>query len=355
MRLDILDERRGILRVKVDSEDDLWLLSLLIGSGDIVSSLTTRDVSLGNEKRRIPMVLAVKVDKIEFQPFTNRLRVHGIVVEGPDRFGVLGSHHTLLVGVGSEITIHKSKWDKRIVEEVLRFVRPVNMLLVAVDFDEYSIALLQMQGLRFIDNRDVSLPVSDEGFEEEKKGLVEELARKIVEVAHRYRVDTVVIGSPGNLKNEIRDVIENIDRSISIYIDTVANGGYAGIQELINRDVVGRAIKDTAIAKALEILEEFDRLLVKDINMVAYGINSIEIASEVGAIKKLVVVDEMLSGFSEIREKIEKILRNVVNKGGIVAIIPSDIPISERVKMLGGVIAILRYSIDITQLSNTQN
>lgn len=354
MRLEILDEKRGVLKVKIESGDDLWLLSLLVTSGDIVKSLTTRDVSIGNEKRRIPMVLTLRVENIEFQPFTNRLRIHGVVTEGPDRFGVLGSHHTISIGIGSEVTIYKKEWSKEILDKILGIVRPVNALLIAVDFDEYSIALLQIQGLKIIDSKTVSLPISDEMFEEEKKMLVDNLAKKIVDVAHRYGVDVVVVGSPGDLKNEIKEAIKNIDKSLNVYTDTIANGGYVGLNELLNRNVIGSIIKDSTVIKALKILEEFDKLLIKDINMIAYGIDSVELAAEVGAIKKLAIIDEMLYTFDKLRERIEKILRNVIDKGGTVVITPSDTPVGDRIKMLGGVIAILRYSMDFTSLNATR-
>ncbi|MEM3980610.1 MAG: hypothetical protein QXF79_05085, partial [Ignisphaera sp.] len=347
MQLEVLDDRHGVIKVKIDSEDDLWLLSLLLAPGDTIKALTTRDVSFGSEKRRIPMVLSVRVEYTEFQPFTNKLRIHGIVLEGPDRFGVIGSHHTISVGVGSEMVITKSHWDKKLLDEVMKITRAINILLVAVDFDEYAIALLQMQGLKIVESKNVSLPLSDEMFEEEKKILVEELARKIVEVAQRYNVEAIVVGSPGNLKVEIKEAIENLGREFKVYLDTVANGGYAGLQELLRRDVLGSIIRDSAIAKATKIIEEFEKLLVKDINMVAYGVDNVALAAGLGAVKKLAAVDEMVSGFDETRQKIEKALKDVVDKNGDIVIVPSDTPVGQRIKMLGGVIAILRYPLEL--------
>jgi protein pelota len=71
-----------------------------------------------------------------------------------------------------------------------------------------------------------------------------------------------------------------------------------------------------------------------------------------GAVEKLVVVDEMLSGFDESRGRVEEVLRKVVEKGGELVIVPGNTPIGERVKMLGGAIAILRYRVDTELLSN---
>jgi len=350
VKLEVLDEKDGVLRVRIDSDDDLWLLSLLITKGDVVKARTTRDVSVGNVKRRIPMTLAISVEKLEFQPFTNRLRIHGIVVEGPDRFGVKGSHHTISVGVGDEVTIFKLSWSPSLIDDILKFVRPLNVLLIAVDFDEYAIALLQMQGLKILDSENVSLPISDEMFEEAEKELVQKLSKKIIEIAQRYNVDGVIIGSPGELKNKLKSAIEAIYRELKVYVDTVANGGYAGLQELLNRDVVRNVIRDSAVEKASRILEEFEYMLIKDINRVAYGLDHIILVADLGAIEKLAIVDEMLSGFDENRERVEEVLRKVVEKGGVIVIVPSNTPVGERIKMLGGLIAILRYSIDIALL-----
>jgi protein pelota len=350
MRIEVLDDKHGVLRVRIDSEDDLWILSLIISPGDVVKARTTRDVSFGDEKRRIPMILAINVKKLEFQPFTNKLRIHGIVVEGPDRFGVLGSHHTLTVGVGDEITVYKSSWSPKLLEDLMKIVRPMNMLLVAVDFDEYAIALLQMQGVKIVASENVSLPVSDEYFEEALEKLIKDLAEKIVEIAHRYNVDGVIIGSPGDIKNRVRDAVKALDSSIKVYIDTVSNGGYAGIQELLNRDAVRNLIRDSAVEKASRILEEFERLLVKDINRVAYGLKSVKLAADMGAIEKLVVVDEMVSSFDETRKDVEELLRRVSESRGFVVIVPGNTPVGERIKMLGGLIAILRFSVDLESI-----
>ncbi len=350
MRIEIVDDKRGVLRVRIDSEDDLWLLSLLISPGDLVKALTTRDVSLGYEKRRIPMVLTLRVSKTEFQPFTNRLRVHGIVVEGPDRFGVKGSHHTINVDIGSEVTIYKQVWSPRLLDELLKLVRPIRLILVALDFDEYAIALIQSQGLKILDERSISLPISDDRLESAKEAALREIAKRVVESAQRLGVDTVIIASTGSLKEELRDLVRELAPGIKVYTDTVANGGYAGIQELLNRDSIQRVLRDIAVAEAAEVLHEFDYLLVKDIGRVVYGLDDAELAAEMGAVEKLVIVDEMLSSFDEARQRVEKLLKSVAEKRGRVIIVPTDSPPGQRVKMLGGVIAILRYRLDVESM-----
>ena len=346
----MLDWKRGVLRIRIDSEDDLWLLSMLISPGDLVKGLTVRDVSLGYEKRKIPMVLTLRVQKTEFQPFTNKLRIHGIVVEGPDRFGVKGSHHTINVDVGHEITVFKSSWSPQMLNELLKLVRPIKAVLVALDFDEYAIAVVQSQGMKIVDEKTISLPISDDRLEHEKSRVVESLAKRIAEVCSREGIDIVVIGSPTALREELKSRLKELSPKLRIYTDTVANGGYAGIQELLRRDVVKRVLQDLSVEEAEKILDEFSALLVKNDKKVAYGIDHVEMAASMGAIEKLVVIDELLSTFDEHRLRIEKILRRVAESRGKIVIVPASTPAGQRIKMLGGVIAILRYQIDLESI-----
>ncbi|HDI02128.1 MAG TPA: mRNA surveillance protein pelota [Ignisphaera sp.] len=354
MRLEILDQKKGVLKIRIDSEDDLWLLSLLITPGDFVKAITTRDVSLGYEKRRIPMVLTLRVLKTEFQPFTNRLRIHGVVVEGPDRFGVKGSHHTINVDIGHEITLFKQSWSPKLIDELLKLVRPVKLILVALDFDEYAIAVVQSQGMKIVDEKSISLPIRDDRLEKVKPMILREIASRVVETAQRYNIDVIVIGSPGSLKEELRDYIKELSPNLKVYLDTVANGGYAGIQELLNRDTIRQVLEDIALAEASRVLEEFDYFLVKDINRVAYGLEQVEFAAKIGAIDKLVIVDEMLSLVDENRLRVENILKDVAEKKGRIVIVPTNSPPGQRVKLLGGIIAILRYSIDLDTMSRDE-
>jgi len=346
MRIEVIDGKRGVLKVRVESEDDLWLLSLLISPGDLVKGVTTRDVSLGYEKRRIPMVLTIEVKKVEFQPFTNRLRVHGIVVEGPDKFGVKGSHHTLNIDVGSEVTLFKKQWNPRILDELLRFVKPYKAILVAVDFDEYAIAILRGQGLKIVDEKTISIPFREEAFESAKKVVIASIANRVAEIARREGIEVIVVASPGTLKEEIAEKLKELMPSARIYVDTVANGGYAGIQEIIHRDVVERILRDNAVVEASRILEEFDKLVIKEPQRVAYGLNHVKIATMLGAVEKLVVTDEQL--FSSINnDDIRAILSEAANRNAKIVIVPVDSPAGQRVKFLGGLIAILRYPVDI--------
>ena len=86
MRIIDVSNKGRVVKVYIESEEDLWTLKILLRPGDLVEGLTTRDVAgrLGGEKERRPMIVKLRVENVEFQPFTGKLRIFGVVVEGPE-------------------------------------------------------------------------------------------------------------------------------------------------------------------------------------------------------------------------------------------------------------------------------
>ncbi|MCC6047317.1 MAG: mRNA surveillance protein pelota [Desulfurococcaceae archaeon] len=342
-RLRILREdlKHGVVELRVECEDDLWVLKGVIARGDVVVARTLRDVKIDGEgKRRLPMTLAIRVSDVYFQPFSGRLRVHGQIVEGPDEYGLRGSYHTLSIDVGSELVIVKSRWTRELLNRLRRASsRRVKVLLVSLDFDEVAIAVALDQGIRFVVER--TLP----GLKDEGPGA-EDLAREVVElivlVASREEPDMVIVASPSFLKDL---VVENLRRRLGkpIYIDSVSEGGRAGVYEVIRRDTFRKVLQYHNIAIVEEIFDEFMRLLSTDSDRVAYGLQQVRVAAREGAVSKLLVCEDQLYG-SE-REEVEELMERVEEIGGEVRIVPEESPAFAKVKAFGGILAILRYGI----------
>nr|MCG2909865.1 mRNA surveillance protein Pelota [Stygiolobus sp.] len=122
MKILEFDEKKGLMRLHVEDEDDLWVIHLILEKGDRVIAKTTRDVSLGKESRRIPMTVELQVDHTEFQEYTTRLRIHGIILDAPEKFGIKGAHHTINLDVGDDIIIIKDKWTEFALNKIKRQV-----------------------------------------------------------------------------------------------------------------------------------------------------------------------------------------------------------------------------------------
>ncbi len=80
----------GEISLVAESLDDLWHLKYIIEPGDIVYAFTKRRIEGATDKLRPEKAdkktvrLGIKVEKVEFHRFANRLRIHGIITDGID-------------------------------------------------------------------------------------------------------------------------------------------------------------------------------------------------------------------------------------------------------------------------------
>lgn len=349
MRIVYYNLRSGEVKVIPETEDDLWILQMIISPDDIVIARTTRDVRFGEGRSsRVPMTLAVRVKNVEFEPFTTRLRIHGIVVDGPERFGVKGSHHTLRIDLGRELTIIKKQWSKPLLDKLLRAkTHGLKAIIVALDYDEYSIAIVQEQGVRYINEGEIELPGKDDPHRDKMLEIkLNEIADKIIDIAERNQVNVIIIASPGDLKRRVAELVKSKNGKLHVYMDSISIGGRAGISEVLRRDIVRKILRDVSSIEAEKILEEFMKLLIKDSGKVAYGLEEAIKAANMGAVEKLLILDELVRSYNiDERRQVEELLAIVDKYKGEVRIVSSESPAGEKLKALGGVIAILRFRI----------
>src|SRR3972149_10967199 len=110
MRVLHRDPKTGEIKVRVENADALWHLHNLILPGNLVRASTYRREEVKTDKVRpergekVRVTLTLKVDKVEFQAFSDRIRITGVIVEGPQD---LGRHHTLNIGVEDVLSIIK--------------------------------------------------------------------------------------------------------------------------------------------------------------------------------------------------------------------------------------------------------
>ena len=351
MRVKILDKKHGVVQIVPEDEDDLWILHTVITKDDLIRARTTREIK--NEKqgssRRVPITVVLRVEYTEMQPFTKRLRVHGVIVEGPDRYGLKGSHHTLHVEPGMQIIVMKpSGWSKPLLEKLLESQKRLPpVLIVAVDYDEYAIGLLIRQGLNVLVEKNLELPGKDDAGRSrilEKK--IDEITELIRSYASRLGASIVIIAGPGFLKQEVRKRLEEKERDLRIYIENTSMGGVTGLHEVLRRDTLRKILSDYTSFMAENILEEFYKLLANNPERIAYGIDDVRAAASLGAIQDLLVLDILLrSPDGETRRIVEEILENTDRTRGRIYIVGSNSPVALRLKQLGGIIAVLRYNL----------
>lgn len=350
MQVEVIDKRRVRLRVRPESEEDLWILKTILRPGDFVVGKTYRDVAKGGrgEKEKRAIVVKLRVKNVEFQPFTGKLRLFGVIVEGPEEYGVRGKHQSILLVPGKEVVIEREEgWPVRVIEKLKEAGPRGRTVISAVDYDEYAIAVLSPHGVKFIVDTGTGLPGKDDpSREQEVQKLVDRIAGLIVKTASDYKAPVVVIVGPGYLKRLVADKVKAMAPNLRLIIDDSSMGGRAGVEEAMRRPSIWSVLQEYAIAEAEEILAAAMKEAAHGGGKLATGVEDTLVVSRMGAVEKLVVVDELIYALDdELREKVAEILDIVEGRAGKVIIVPRNSPVGERIWMMGGIIAILRFPV----------
>jgi len=116
MKVIFKDLNHGEIKLMPENLDDIWHLYNIIDKEDIVRGFTYRTEegkddkirSKKSEKKR--MKLGIRIKEVKFHEFSDRLRIRGIIEEGPQD---LGSFHTLNINADDmdKISIVKKKME----------------------------------------------------------------------------------------------------------------------------------------------------------------------------------------------------------------------------------------------------
>lgn len=358
MKIIDMDVKHNRVTVAPEFLDDFWVLYNVIQRGDIVYSRTTREVRFGEryerpEKgRRVSLVLGIKVESISWDRMLNRLRLHGIVCDAPDEVGALGSHHTLNITLNTPLKIIKEHWLEYHIEQLKRASGRGIMSIIVMNIDDegYCAAVLRCFGPEIAAEERISLP--GKHMEEGRLRTLNEMFKSALRTLESLIITVegpIVILGLGFVKNSFVKFLEENAPAIRkkiIDIKSVNSSGSAGIYEAMRSGILARALRHARIIEEAEAVEEVLRRLGKGRGDIAYGLSDVERAVSMGAVEEMLITDEMFRESSgEEISALEKLIREVEEKGGRVRIISVEHEAGLKMKSLGGIAALLRYPI----------
>lgn len=338
--------KTGEIKLIAENLDDIWHLYNIIQEGDLVRAVTFRTQddqkddrirAVKTEKKR--MKLGIKVEKVSFHEFSNRLRIQGVIVEGPQD---LGQHHTFNVDTDilEPITLAKEHWRhhdlERLQEAVQQRTEPV-LLFVSLDEDTATIAMLRQSGVQQI--ADVDAHRSGKMYESKETSSEyygETLA--IVKTAKTPGAPLVVIG-PGFAREHLIDFIKNKDPGLldSYVTYPTCTAGMNGVHEAIKVGVVDKLTKDNRVSKETQAVEHLLEEIQKD-GLATYGSKEVETALQQGAVQTLLISDVC------IRSRQGEQLLDLARKTSSGFLIINTLhEAGKKFESLGGVAALLRY------------
>jgi protein pelota len=349
MRVVHKDLKHGKIKLAVETLDDLWHLQHLIELNDVVTAQTWRREQETEdklrperpEKRRV--TLSIKVESVEFHPHANRLRLLGVIVEGPDT----GKHHSFSLELGSTLAIIKEwkpdHFDR--IREAVRASRRPRVLLLALDDSSAEFALVRQYGLDelgTVSHHRAGKRYAVEREVDEKK-FFHRLAEAMNDVISREGVRTVIVAGPGFTKDAFLKFLREKfpDLPSKVRLDDISSGGRAGLYEIVRRGLIERVSREDRVSCETLLVEQLMTEIARG-GLAAYGKAEVEQALSVGAIDKLLAADELLR---RDRASIDKILEQTRKTRGEVVVISTEHDAGKQLLSLGGVAALLRFKI----------
>lgn len=358
MQLISYERKKRIMKVIPRNINDLWVLYNVIHKNNQVFAKSTRIVK-GEEEtarptkgKRVSMFIGIRVESITFQKEMDRLRIHGLVIEAPERYKIIGSHHTINIPLKRPITIVKEVWLNHDIERIRKACKIITLpiIVVSIDSDECCIALLQQHDIDIKAEIKAKLPSKREA--EKREPAVSKYFRTILKFLDLVWKDTqglIVIIGPGFFKDNLVKYLQ-IEQSKLFGairdIRTVGNGGISGVKEAIRSGVLDKVAKEGRVIEETKIVNEVLSRLGANQEKVTYGLMNVEKAINTGAVKLLLIADELLRKENEHeRKSVEDLMLKVEKMGGRIMIINTQIEAGKQLVGLGGLAALLRFSI----------
>ncbi len=343
MRVLHRDPRTGEIKIRVENPDDLWHLHNLVVLGDSVRASTYRREETKTDKVRpergekVRVTLTIRVEGVEFQPYADRLRISGVIVEGPQD---LGRHHTLNVAVDDVLSIIKT-WKphelRRIDEAVAAAQKPL-VAFLSLDDEEALLAQLRQYGVRELAT--IRAPGHGKMFPsgDARTAYFDEILAKL---RTTDLGEALVIVGPGFTRDSLLEYLKARDSGIAskVHSHGTAHAGMQGIQEALKSGVGAKVFGDSRVGLETRLVEKLLEAIATN-RPCAYGPAEVGEAVEAGAIDTLLVSDGVVRNSG-----IEDLMRAAEDARGTVVLVSRHHEAGQKLEALGGIAALLRFPI----------
>ena len=347
MKVIFKDLKHGEIKLMPENLDDIWHLYNIIDEGDLVRGITFRTEegkddkirSKKAEKKRVK--LGIRVKEIKFHEFSDRLRIHGTIEEGPQD---LGSYHTLNVDADKidKISIIKEKWKHYQLERIDEAVKLRNQPLltfVSLDEDTATIAVLRQSGVQWI--ADINSKRSGKMYE--SKDTNNEYFGDIISITktNRDKNSPLVVIGPGFTRDHFIDYGRSKESEFFEKCHSQGTGcaGMNGVQEAIKTGVIEQITKENRVVLETSLVERLFEEIKKD-GLVTYGEQDVKHALMSGAVERLLIIDILVR-----REEGEELLKLAKQNNSEFTIINTMHEAGKKIKGIGGLGALLRFKI----------
>ena len=343
MRVLHRDPRSGEIKLRIENADDLWHLSNLVQTGDLVRASTYRREESKTDKIRpekaekVRITVTLRVEKMEFQAFTDRLRISGVIVDAPQD---LGRHHTLNVSVDDVLSVIKT-WKRhelqRIDEAVAATQKPL-VTFLSLDDEEALLAQLRQYGVQELAT--IRAPGHGKMFAtgDAATAYFEEVLGKLRSMPLG---EAVVLVGPGFAREDFLAFLGSHDPALAKRVQShgTSQAGLRGIQEALRSGMGSKLLADSRVAHETQLVEKVLEAIATG-RPVAYGRKEVGEAVSAGAVETLLVSESVVRNLA-----IERLMHDAEAVRGAVVLVSTHHEAGAKLEGLGGVAALLRFPI----------
>lgn len=350
-RVKRLDE--GV-RLRVESEDDLWVLSQLCRPGSMVGMLShrrdsttgTREDGRARSAERKPMWILLDATETAFQPFTENLRIHGTIREAKID---IGSHHTHVIGIGDEVEVSREGGlpaaDLSLLKESLASGRRAKAGLLVIEADEVLVFEVAAHGIRDVSQFTMRGGGKRAGDSTSvRRGFFERVAKE-TRLVFPDNMPLVLCG-PGMAREQFEAHLRVLGAQNSIVNAATSIGGRAAANEVLAEGLADALLGEYALVRQVRAIEEGLKRISTG-GAVTYGAAPIAKAAEQGAVEALVIIASMMRSDDEgPMLRWEAVASQVESSRGEVIQASEDHDAGQQLIGMGGAIALLRWKVE---------
>ena len=354
-------KRIGEIALVPESLDDLWHLKHVIEAGDFVYSVTYRKIEAATDKVRPdkadkkPVKLGIRTEDVEFHKFSRRLRIKGVIEEGPD--SELGAYHTFNIEPGVKLSVVKEWKEHQLkrIREAEKAVASPDVLVVTMEEGEAIAGVVRQYGVDELFSLRYGSGKGMESAGGGKKDFFYDLVKHVKNSFQSLNAEAVIIAGPGFIKDDFFAFLKEQDADLAkqTSIEQASSIGVSGFLEVLKRGAVERLKKEERLTKEVTLLDKLMGEISKDWdNKAVYGKEEVRKALDYGAVETLLVSDEKLmksriegAEAEKEAEEIDRMLEEAERKRGEVVIFSTEFEPGKRLNALGGIAAILRFMV----------
>lgn len=340
------------LRLRIESEDDLWVLSQVCGTGCLVGMMShRRDSTTGTKEdgraksaERKPMWIVLESSETAFQPFTDNLRVHGVIKEAKID---IGSHHTHVISSGDEIELTRegglSRVDSALIKEAVSSGRKARSGLVVVENDEVLIFEVAVHGIRDVSQFNLRGGGKRTG---DSTAVRKEFFDKVAKETKMVFPDEMplIICGPGIAREGFESLLRGLGAQNKIVNAATTIGGRSAANEVLSEGLADSLLGEHAIVEQVRAIEEGLKRVSMD-GAVTYGMEMVSDAAAQGAVETLVIEAGLLR-VGEGHSKWMPIAEAVESSSGKVIQASTEHDAGKQLQGMGGAIALLRWKLE---------